>query len=136
MNRTESKYWNASRTQYGIRLIVTNGFVSVISCLILQMAMGGNGIYSAVCIPLFFCIMGFLQFFFLEKGHKQGTPHTTLYLALKTFKLIISVVLMVVYGLVIRKNIVIFGLLLIVFYLINLISDTLFFVKFEKGYKK
>lgn len=98
--------------------------------------MGGNSIYAAVCIPLFFCIMGFLQFFLLEKGHKHGISHTTLYLALKTFKLIVSVILMTIYGLAFRKDIVIFGLLLIVFYLINLILDTLFFVKFEKGYKK
>lgn len=137
MNKAEKEYWNASRLRYGMRLVGTNIIVSAASCLILQMTtMGGNSIYAAVCIPLFFCIMGFLQFFLLEKGHKHGIAHTTLYLGLKTFKLILSVVLMTVYGVAVRKDIVVFGLLLIVFYLVNLILDTLFFVKFEKGYKK
>lgn len=136
MNKAEREYWNASRSKYGIWLVSGNVLLSVVSCLVISLSGKGYGMGAPVCIPLFFCLLGILQFFILEKGYKKGLSRTNLYLVLKTIKLLVSIILVIVYGLFSRKDIVMFSLLLIVFYLINLILDTLFFVEFEKGYKK
>lgn len=72
----------------------------------------------------------------MEKSDKHGFPRTSVYLALKTFKLISAIILLLVYKLAGGTEFIVFSLLLIIYYWANLILDTMFFVNFEKKYKK
>lgn len=125
-----------ARIRYGMGLIAVNVVLSLCAYAVAKFFISEEMILSGWGIPLFFCLFGLVQFFVLEKGAASGLSYTRLYLSLKAFKLLFSLLLLVFYRLWGHVDFVACGLGLIVFYLVNLIWDTLFFIRFEKNCKK
>lgn len=132
----EKTSWHMARIRYGMGVIAVNAVLSLCAYAVARLFVPQEAVLSGWGIPLFFCIFGLVQFLILEKSAGAGWPYTSVYLSLKVFKLLFSLLLLVFYRFWGKVDFVACGLALIVFYLVNLIWDTLFFVRFEKICKK
>lgn len=83
-------------------------------------------------IPVYFYVFGFIFIYLFERVRKNIQQRTLiLYASLRMMKLMVSIVVLVLYGLLIRNQIKEFLVTFIVFYIIYLIFETLFFFNFE-----
>lgn len=83
-------------------------------------------------IPIYFYVFGFIFIYLFERIRKNIQQKTLiLYASIRMMKLMVSIIVLVIYGLLIRDQIKEFLFTFIVFYLIYLIFETLFFFSFE-----
>lgn len=87
-------------------------------------------------IPVFFYLFGFLYIFMFAFGYELGTDKIAMtYLICKVLKLILSALILVSYGFVIKEDVVAFVAAFVFYYFAFLVFETRFFLRFEAKLK-
>lgn len=87
-------------------------------------------------IPVFFYLFGFLYTFMFAFGYELGTDKIAMtYLICKVLKLILSALILVSYGFVIKEDVVAFVAAFVFYYFAFLVFETRFFLRFEAKLK-
>lgn len=117
---------------YLICLTVFSLVAGIIGALLLQYGWPGLYFDAYPFIPVYFYIFGFTLVYMFERIRKNiQNKSLMLYISIRMMKLLISIIVLVVYGLLIQVQIKEFMFTFIVFYLLFLVFDTYFFFKFE-----
>ena len=88
-------------------------------------------------IPLYFFVLGWMNINILLFLFKNQQQHFVAgFMACKGFKFLSSLVLVVVYGLTVRQEILAFTLLFLAFYISFLVFETQFFLRVELRIKR
>lgn len=116
---------------YLVSLTVFSFITGIIGALLLNYGWPDLYFETYPFIPLYFYIFGFVLIHLFERVRKKMQHKALfLYVGIRMIKLLVSIVVLVIYGLV-YSHIKEFMLTFIVFYLLFLIFDTYFFFKFE-----
>lgn len=106
--------------------------VGVIGALLLLYGWPGTYFAAYPFIPIYFYIFGFILIQMFERIKKNIQSKTLLlYVSIRMMKLLISVIVLAIYGLVLHSQIKEFMFTFVVFYLLFLVFDTCFFFKVE-----
>lgn len=87
-------------------------------------------------IPAFFYLCSILTIYLVEFGHRWSeTKVVSIYIAAKLVKVVLSILVLLVYGFGVRNDIITFALVFIVYYIAFLIFETRFFFCLEAKLK-
>jgi len=122
--------------------ITKRNYLIILTALTLVTGIGGEIILryglpqyyfsSYPFIPVYFYIFGFIFIYLFERVRKNIQNKTLLlYASIRMMKLMVSIIVLVIFGVLMRTQIKEFLFTFIVFYLIYLIFETLFFFNFE-----
>lgn len=127
--------WHTCRRRYIATLTVFTVIVCVIAATLLNFA-DCLSMASLVVTTAFFYIFGIVGYAVLEWSDKRNQPHTSIFIALKFGKLLLSVLFVVIHALISRNDITAFALTFIGFYIVYLLFETLCLVRLEKSLSK
>lgn len=135
MNETRLRIWHTCRKRYITALTVFTVIVCLVAATVLSLAdclsMAGLMVTTA-----FFYVFGIVGYAVLEWSDRRRLPHTSIFIALKFGKLLLSVLFVVIRALISRNDITVFALTFIVFYIVYLLFETSCLVRLEKSLSK
>ena len=106
--------------------------VGIGGALILQHVLPEYNFSTYPFIPIYFYVFGLILIFLFERVRRNIQQKTLLlYASIRMMKLMVSIVVLVIYGVWIKIQIKEFLFTFIIFYLIYLIFEILFFFRFE-----
>lgn len=120
------------KRNYLIILTVLSLVTGIGGALILHFGLPQHYFNSYPFIPIYFYVFGFIFIYLFERVRRNIQSKTLLlYGSLRMMKLMVSIIMLVLYGFLVKTQIKDFLLTFIVFYLIYLVFETLFFFNFE-----
>lgn len=128
---------STQKRNYLIILTLLTLVAGVGGALILHYMLPQYYFASYPVIPIYFFVFGFLIIYLFERV-RRNIQHKTLflYMSIRMMKLMVSIILLVIIGFVVPSQIKEFLFTFIVFYLIYLAFETLFFFSFENKESK
>lgn len=121
-------------------------YVIILTVLSLVTGIGGALIFEYLLpehyfaaypfIPVYFFVFGLILIYLFERVRKNIKKKTLpLYASIRMMKMMVSIVVLIIYGLAVHTQIKEFLFTFIIFYLIFLVFEVLYFFKFEKDRK-
>lgn len=120
------------KRNYLIILTLLSLVTGIGGALILHYGLPEHYFSSYPLIPIYFYVFGFIFIYLFERVRRNIQSKTLLlYASLRMMKLMVSIIMLVLYGYLVGTQIKDFLFTFIIFYLIYLIFETLFFFNFE-----
>lgn len=135
MNEVRQKIWHTCRKRYFTALTVFTVGVCVVAAIVLTAAKCLI-VSDFIVTAAYFYIFGMIGYAVLEWSDRRGLPHTTIFIAIKFCKLLLSVLFIVIRALVSKDDISAFALTFIGFYIVYLLFETFCLVRLEKTLSK
>lgn len=123
---------SVQKRNYLVILTALTLFTGIGGALILRYGLPQYYFGTYPLIPVYFYIFGLILIYLFERVRRNIQQKTLLlYAAIRMMKLMVSIVVLVIYGLLVHTQLKEFLFTFIIFYLIYLIFETLFFFNFE-----
>lgn len=124
---------SSEKRAYLIILTVISLVFSIIGALVFRFVCPQNYFIAYPLIPTYFYLFGLLFIYLFERIYKNIQQRTLLlYVSLRMMKLMVSIVVLIIYGVLIKDQVVAFMFTFVAFYLLYLILEILFFYNFER----
>lgn len=126
-----------TRRIYLISHIIISIILALAGYYILKDVYPGHYFTGYFFIPVFFFLTGFSSYYLFGKYPKYNPQQKIkLYLAIKMLKLILSAMVLLIYAVAVRYQVLDFMITFLVYYLAYIVFDTLFLYRFEAKTKK